>query len=395
MAHYGAIGGAKVPRGGGHGANGGNMRRAQAALIAVGALALFTVALLGFYTNKAGPAELMMKVRNNRRIGLMARQPRFVRGMMTAAEFKELLENEEEHNVFAICGASTCKAFKGCNQQEFAACVSMDGLERQRFVVASLPSLNIMEGPVAQLPFEEAVAGPLSSLAADTTAANCGTAACSASGCDNQKFFSCFASKEAENEAFAEDYPEAIKSMTGLVQAEVEEEQKFASIQQKNIEAKVQHGPQTKGLKTAKLADMQRRTMLDNGILMDLPPEANLETGFLGSFPVDSNLEGSLAKYPIDTNLAGELSAYPADTNLAGELSVYPIDTNLAGELSAYPEEPNLLTGYLAMYPEEKNLLIGELGQYPVDTVHIPKVMCHTKSLYSLYSLTTRNLKKL
>ena len=46
MAHYGAIGGAKVSRGGGHGANGGNMSSAQAALIAVGALALFTVALL-------------------------------------------------------------------------------------------------------------------------------------------------------------------------------------------------------------------------------------------------------------------------------------------------------------------------------------------------------------
>ena len=59
-------------------------------------------------------------------------QPQFARGMMTAFQYKKLLENEEAHNVIAICGASTCKAYKGCNQQEFATCLSMNGLERKR-----------------------------------------------------------------------------------------------------------------------------------------------------------------------------------------------------------------------------------------------------------------------
>ena len=180
---------------------------ARAGLAAVGAFALCAVALLGVYTNKAGPSELMMKVRNNRRVGLMAQQPKFVRGSMTASQFKVLLENEEEHNVMGICGAATCKAYKGCNMVEFSECLTMDGLERQRFVVASLPSLNLMEGPLGDLPDEPSTDGILAGLPADTTAAQCGTDACTAEGCDDAKFFACFAARQTQKMAFAEEYP--------------------------------------------------------------------------------------------------------------------------------------------------------------------------------------------
>jgi hypothetical protein len=39
-------------------------------------------------------------------------------------------------------------------------------------------------------------------------AAQCGTSACSREGCSDEAFFQCFATKEAEKKAFAEDYPQ-------------------------------------------------------------------------------------------------------------------------------------------------------------------------------------------
>jgi hypothetical protein len=355
-------------------------------MAALGCLVLCTVGLVGLYTRE-GPTELMMKVHNNRRIGLMAAQrPHFVRGMMTAAQFKELLENEEKENVVKICGASTCKAGKGCNPQEFSACLSMSGLERQRFVLASLPSLNLMEGPLKDLPDSPAVTATLDSLPADTTAAQCGTKACSERGCDDKLFFSCFAEEEAAKKAFAEDYPAAVTSMTHLVADEVKQDEMYAQMFQHKVAANkaayAKHQlammqPRKKGLKSAKTAALAAKlpkgakvamgtSALDDGILADLPDEPFLEEGPLSQYPVDTNLDGELGQYPVDTNLDGELAIYPVDTNLEGELGQYPIDTNLEGELSIYPVDTNL-EGELGQYPIDTNLE-GELGQYPIDT---------------------------
>ena len=68
--------------------------------------------LLGALAEGVGWAGLMLRVS----FAVYLQRPRFVRGMMTAAQFKELLENEEKENVVKICGASTCKAGKGCKK---------------------------------------------------------------------------------------------------------------------------------------------------------------------------------------------------------------------------------------------------------------------------------------
>jgi hypothetical protein len=230
-----------------------------------------------------------------------------------------------------------------CSAPSFAAPASLPSRSplsmAGRFVTSSLPSLNLMEGPLADLPDDPAINGILDSLPADTTAAECGAGACGPEGCNDAAFFACFAQKNVEKQAFAETYPQAVAAMTNLVKGELEEEQKFRGLYTKKAAAAAVHkagmlkqlkGAKGKG-KTAKLAAKlpkgakmaKHATALDDGILADLPDEPYGPEGMLGTFPVDSNLEGELSVYPEEANLLeGELGQYPVDTNLEGSVSL-------------------------------------------------------------------------
>ena len=140
---------------------------------------------------------------------------------MNKQQFRKMLLAEEERSVIQICGSSVCKAKEGCNQESFKKCVAMKPEDRKKFVAQQLPKLNLMEGPLADLPDEANLEiGELGNLPEDTTAAQCGTGACTAEGCDDSTFFACFKQLEQRKMQFVKSNPQLAKHMAEFVKKE-------------------------------------------------------------------------------------------------------------------------------------------------------------------------------